>query len=96
MKPKLGDFGTSKILQTMIAASTFVGSIFYMSPEIIEGDHGDPLPSDIYRYLSFIVVLFVLLLIINVSFGVLMHELATSAVSVINKLKFKYCLILKS
>lgn len=53
MKPKLGDFGTSKVLQTILGASTVIGSFFYMAPEIIDGHNGDPLPSDVYRYYNY-------------------------------------------
>ena len=34
---KLGDFGVSKNLETMKMASTFIGSIDYLAPEIIDG-----------------------------------------------------------
>lgn len=53
MKPKLGDFGTSKSLQTIVGSSTAVGSFFYMAPEIIDGTSDDPLSSDVYRYCLF-------------------------------------------
>lgn len=57
MKPKLGDFGTSKLLQTIMGASTVIGSFNYMAPEIIDGLEGDPLPSDVYRYNRLIIII---------------------------------------
>lgn len=58
MKPKLGDFGTSKFLQTLQGATTVIGSFNYMAPEIIEDSVEDPLPSDVYRYSSLMLACF--------------------------------------
>lgn len=55
MKPKLGDFGTSKVIRTILASSTQVGSFLYMAPEIINAEQeGSPLPADVYRYFLFL------------------------------------------
>ena len=34
---KLGDFGVSKNLQSLKMANTFIGSVDYMAPEVVEG-----------------------------------------------------------
>ena len=33
---KLGDFGIARILNTMKKAQTFIGTPYYLSPEIVE------------------------------------------------------------
>ena len=38
---KLGDFGTSKQLQTLTHLKSFCGTCYYMSPDIIAGDGYD-------------------------------------------------------
>lgn len=83
MLPKLGDFRTSKLLQASLRTSTAVGSVNYMAPEIIGGLDGNPSSSDVYRYVIIILdfCVFCSLLLIIHSFGCLMHELATSTVS---------------
>lgn len=52
MKPKLADFGTAKVWQTILQSSSHVGSFNYMAPEIIDGvqEEGNPFPADVYRY----------------------------------------------
>lgn len=52
MKPKLGDFGASKLLDTINTGASIVGTLFYMAPEIIEGFGTDALAADVYRYLK--------------------------------------------
>lgn len=53
MNPKLGDFGTSKLLQTILQSATQVGSFNYMAPEIINGEQNknNLFPADVYRYI---------------------------------------------
>lgn len=52
MKPKLGDFGSPKILKILLEELSIIGSLFHMAPEIFDRNSlsYDPLAADVFRY----------------------------------------------
>jgi serine/threonine protein kinase len=52
---KVGDFGISRVLKDYEMASTFIGTPYYMSPEVVKNERYDS-KSDIWyeSYLKFL------------------------------------------